>query len=137
MMSTALLNNFSHPCIVVDELVGVWAGMIMDMFVEVGVVVDSLIDVVTNEFARVSTIDMFAANIGVFNVEIIVVAVMVIDFEFAVSASCAVAVLPDMLIGVLFDVLAGVLAGVMICIVVIGIGVDALAVVNVSVLTAV
>ena len=131
-----------------DVLVGVRAGFIMYMFVKVevvvievrlNVVVDSLIDVVTNKLADVF-IEGCAGTpvaLGVCDMGIIVVAATAISFECTVPVSCSVDVLADMIVVVLVDVLTGVLAGVMICIVVVGIGVDALAVVNVSVLTAV
>lgn len=102
-------------------------------------VVDSLIDVVNNKLADVF-IDGCAGilvGVGFCDMGIIVVAAALIDFEFAVAISCAADVLAVMMVAVLVDVLTGVLTGVMICLAVIDIGVDALAVVNISVLTAV
>ena len=142
-----MINNFSHPCTVNDMLVGMRAGIIMDRFVAIGVmiiemcsnvVVDSLIDVVTNTLADVfiDTCADILVEVGVSGVEIILVGNAAVTCEFVVPVLCFIDVLTGMAVGVLVDVLAGVSAGGMIGIVT-GIGIVAVAEANVKVLAAV
>ena len=120
-------------------------GMLVEVEVVVmavwrNVVVNLLVDVVTDELADVLMIracaDILVGVSGGSNVGIIVVAAAVIALEFVVPVLCTVDVLAGMLIGVLVNVLHGMLAGVIICVLP-SIGVDTLAKVNFNVSAAV
>ena len=142
-----MFNNFVYPCTVLELLVGVRAGTIMDMVVEVEVlfsairtnVLDNLwINLVTDELSDMSN-GMYAdilVTVGVSEVEIIVAAAAVIALEFVLPKRCAVDFLTDMLVVVIGDAFSGALAGVISCVVP-GIGVDMSTKINVNVLTAV
>ena len=92
------------------------------------VVVDSSINVVTDGTVCADLL----VKVGVSDLWIIVVSATVIALEFAVSVSCAVDILAGVVVDVLVNVLTSMSAGETICVRT-GIGVDALAEVNVNV----
>ena len=104
----------------------------------VDVEVDPLICVVTDNLADafIGVYNDILLEVGVSDVEIIVVSAAVIALKFAVPVPCAVDVLRAMLVGVLVDILAGVLPGLIICLV-FSIDVEVLPEVSVNVLAAV
>ena len=109
-----MFKSFPRPCIVVN----VWAGIIIDMLVEVTVVtnevwrsavVESLIDVVTDEFIDVShgVCADILTEINVSDIVIIVVTAGMIGLAAVIPASCVADVLTGTLISTLVDVLVG------------------------------
>ena len=127
-----MVDNFAYPCTVLDVLVGVRAGTLMDMFIELEVVVINVRSNVVFD-AWIDTITDILVVVSVSDVDIIAVAAAVIALEFVVPKSCAVDILAGMLVGLVGDVLADVLAGVTICVVP-GIGVAVLTEANANIL---